>query len=256
MRLKKGFTLAEILIVLMVIGVIATMTVPSMMKGVAEAQLKTGYKKAYNTIANFSAMERVAGSLPSRVSEDNLKLTYQALNNALSVLSFAQQEPDAGAVLLNSEGTYLGCVETEINGGEVVIGTEGGDCHELVTDVTDGGESELTDEVTWLVTEDNFGYAVLMGGATGNCATKQAIAAAADDSAAVGLSCMIVIADVNGLTKGPNALEVQGVTSALEEDAQMDTITADRYKIYLGIDGAAAGPRLTTATGRIIADIK
>ena len=51
MRLKKGFTLAEILIVLMVIGVIATLTVPTMMKGVTEAQLKTSYKKAYNTIA-------------------------------------------------------------------------------------------------------------------------------------------------------------------------------------------------------------
>ena len=45
MRIKKGFTLAEILIVLMVIGVIATMTVPSLMKGVNEATYKTAYKK-------------------------------------------------------------------------------------------------------------------------------------------------------------------------------------------------------------------
>ena len=45
MRIKKGFTLAEILIVLMVIGVIATMTIPSLMKGVAEAQYKAAYKK-------------------------------------------------------------------------------------------------------------------------------------------------------------------------------------------------------------------
>ena len=59
MRFKKGFTLAEILIVLMVIGVIATMTVPSMMKGVQEAQYKTGFKKAYNTITNLYAMLQV-----------------------------------------------------------------------------------------------------------------------------------------------------------------------------------------------------
>ena len=42
-----GFTLAEILIVLMVIGIIATMTIPGLMKGVQEAQYKTAYKKAY-----------------------------------------------------------------------------------------------------------------------------------------------------------------------------------------------------------------
>ena len=47
MRIKKGFTLAEILIVLMVIGVIATMTIPSVMKGVVDAQIKTGYKRRY-----------------------------------------------------------------------------------------------------------------------------------------------------------------------------------------------------------------
>ena len=44
MRIKKGFTLAEILIVLMVIGAIATITVPSIIKGVKEAQIKTAYK--------------------------------------------------------------------------------------------------------------------------------------------------------------------------------------------------------------------
>ena len=49
MRIKKGFTLAEILIVLMVIGIIATMTIPGLMKGVQEAQYKTAYKKAYLT---------------------------------------------------------------------------------------------------------------------------------------------------------------------------------------------------------------
>ena len=64
MRLKKGFTLAEILIVLMVIGVIATMTVPSMMKGVQEAQYKTAVKKAYNTLSNMTAKFAVEGKMP------------------------------------------------------------------------------------------------------------------------------------------------------------------------------------------------
>ena len=72
MRIKKGFTLAEILIVLMVIGIIATMTIPGLMKGVQEARFKTAYKKAYNTIVNLSAMASVNGELPVKGSTANL----------------------------------------------------------------------------------------------------------------------------------------------------------------------------------------
>ena len=47
------------------------------------------FKKAYNTIANFAAMEKVAGNWPGKGNDNNLAALYQGLNNALSVKTFA-----------------------------------------------------------------------------------------------------------------------------------------------------------------------
>ncbi len=44
---KKGFTLAEVLITLGIIGIIAAMTIPTLLQNTDEAQLKTAWKKAY-----------------------------------------------------------------------------------------------------------------------------------------------------------------------------------------------------------------
>lgn len=43
-----AFTLAEVLIVLGIIGIIASLTIPSLMNSVADMQYKTAYKKAYS----------------------------------------------------------------------------------------------------------------------------------------------------------------------------------------------------------------
>ena len=259
MRLKKGFTLAEILIVLMVIGVIATMTIPSMMKGVTEAQLKAGYKKAYNTIANFAAMERVSGALPSRGNADNVSLLYQSLNSALSVKSFAQQDVNAGSVLQNNEENYPTCITATINNTPTTIGY-GDDCPTLTTGTSDttGGIPANGADAHWIITEDNIAYTILEGGrnADRNCATKQEIASLDDDAAAAAASCLVMIVDVNGMAKGPNTIEEQGMDGEIASTESLLTLTGDQYKIYFGIDGATPGPRVATVTGRIMADLK
>lgn len=50
-RVLKGFTLAEILITLGIIGIVASLTIPVIQKAVAEQAFKTSYKKAYSTIS-------------------------------------------------------------------------------------------------------------------------------------------------------------------------------------------------------------
>ena len=273
MRLKKGFTLAEILIVLMVIGVIATMTIPSMMKGVTEAQLKAGYKKAYNTIANFAAMERVAGALPIRGTQENMALMYQSMNSSLSVNQFALFGVNNGTVMQNN-ADQSGCMTASINTKKTVIGTSsavadagagaegedvGTDCQPIqsitTAPVANGGEA-IANHV-WIITDDNIAYTLMAGGATGtNAGTKQAISSAASDTAAQGLASIVVIVDVNGLSKGPNTLETQGLGTAIDTNASLNTITGDQFKIYIGSDGATAGPRIATVSGRIMADLK
>lgn len=47
---KTGFTLAEVLITLAIIGVVATMTLPALMTNTQEQQAKTGLKKGINTL--------------------------------------------------------------------------------------------------------------------------------------------------------------------------------------------------------------
>ena len=66
MRFKKGFTLSEILIVLVLIGFIASMTVPGMMKNVQETQIKTGFKKGYKKAAEYYMLSAKQGFEPSQ----------------------------------------------------------------------------------------------------------------------------------------------------------------------------------------------
>ncbi|MBQ3642196.1 type II secretion system protein [bacterium] len=47
---KKGFTLAEVLITLVIIGVIAAMTVPTLMNNTQGQEYKAAYKKAISTL--------------------------------------------------------------------------------------------------------------------------------------------------------------------------------------------------------------
>ncbi|MBR5304123.1 MAG: type II secretion system protein [Candidatus Gastranaerophilales bacterium] len=262
MRLKKGFTLAEILIVLMVIGVIATMTIPSMMKGVAEAQLKAGYKKAFNTIVNFAAMEKISGTLPAKPGTAGVEAIYSGLNSSLSVKEYATDTVNSGIVPVG--GNAATCLQI----GDATLGTASAadgaesNCAVVQPDqVAEAGTmNNKTKNLAWVVTDDGMAYSVMQGASTNaaGAMTKQEINATANDAAAVEGSSAVIIVDVNGIGKGPNLFEKQGydANNQFAATEALDTITGDRYKIYIGSDGATAGPRGTTVTGRMVADAK
>ena len=50
-ELKKGFTLAEVLITLVIIGVIAALTIPTAINNTKDQELKSQFAKAYSTIS-------------------------------------------------------------------------------------------------------------------------------------------------------------------------------------------------------------
>jgi len=58
MMKKNGFTLAEVLITLTIIGVVAMMTLPALLTNVAEQQAKTGLKKGINSLTEAAQMSQ------------------------------------------------------------------------------------------------------------------------------------------------------------------------------------------------------
>ena len=53
---KNGFTLAEVLITLAIIGVVASLTLPSLMTNTSEQQAVTAFRKAVNTLSEVGQM--------------------------------------------------------------------------------------------------------------------------------------------------------------------------------------------------------
>lgn len=244
MRLKKGFTLAEILIVLMVIGVVATMTIPSLMKGVTDAQFKTAYKKAYNAVVNIAAMENVSGNLPASNNSAAAETLYKTLRANLSIKDYIDYSADKN---------------TNLNSG-VKISLN--DLSDTPIDFTANATNS-----PWFTTDDNISYIVMTpaqfvteSGAEGvtaatSCGTKAEIN---DD---IGKACAVIVVDVNGVTGTPNKMEVQAkaygtATGALAHDKQIEGLTGDRLPIFIGTDGATAGSKKNTVTGRIVAELK
>ena len=61
--MKKGFTLAEVLITLGIIGVVAALTLPTLISKHQKKVYVTQFKKAYNTVTNaFKLMQAESGS--------------------------------------------------------------------------------------------------------------------------------------------------------------------------------------------------
>jgi prepilin-type N-terminal cleavage/methylation domain-containing protein len=58
-RIFRGFTLAEVLVTLMIIGVIASITIPSLKKSTDEKSSIANLKKAYSVLSNATGMLEV-----------------------------------------------------------------------------------------------------------------------------------------------------------------------------------------------------
>lgn len=87
MMKKNGFTLAEVLITLSIIGVIATLTLPTLMTNISESQYITGFKKGINTLSEAGQMNKVvAGYDYSEITSDDTNNTDEATASLFSLL--------------------------------------------------------------------------------------------------------------------------------------------------------------------------
>jgi len=72
---KAGFTLAEVLTTLMVIGVVAAMTVPTLMNSTDDSQKKAAFKKAMSVLGQAAQLS-VAKELEHTVSDSESLTTF------------------------------------------------------------------------------------------------------------------------------------------------------------------------------------
>lgn len=92
---KFGFTLAEVLITLAIIGVVAALTIPPMVNNIQEAELRHSWKKTYSTYVNATQkiMNDNGGStLGVNGSDDTLRRMYEPYLNVVKIC------PDPGVL--------------------------------------------------------------------------------------------------------------------------------------------------------------
>ncbi|MCD7879018.1 MAG: prepilin-type N-terminal cleavage/methylation domain-containing protein [Candidatus Gastranaerophilales bacterium] len=76
-RFSFGFTLAEVLLTMTIIGIIAAMTIPVLMTSVSKAETETRLKKAYSTLVNAV-----------KLAEANLRRSSTSWDYSLSPYNF------------------------------------------------------------------------------------------------------------------------------------------------------------------------
>ncbi len=90
MTKRYGFTLAEVLITLGIIGVVAAMTIPTLMNNTGDQEFKTGFKKVIAALnqavtMNF-ALDRVDFSLTNNTgTTDTVDSVYSIFNRRMRV---------------------------------------------------------------------------------------------------------------------------------------------------------------------------
>ena len=129
---KNGFTLAEVLITLGIVGFIASITIPSLVVSAGNRQAATAFKKSLYTISNAAAMSNVI----SGVDFSNMSSTTEILpmlRQTANVLTNASIGIDGSATpkhtitggdadnlaVFFGDGTILHYNSADVTGGEV-----------------------------------------------------------------------------------------------------------------------------------------
>ena len=114
MMKKNGFTLAEVLITLAIIGVVATLTLPALMTNTQEQQSKTGLKKGINTLTEAAQMNNaIAGFDYASFNETSTNNTetqslYGLLANRTNIdYQLTGSETDAADAVNNGASNFV-----------------------------------------------------------------------------------------------------------------------------------------------------
>ena len=181
MTKRFGFTLAEVLITLGIIGVVAAMTIPTLISNTNGAQFKTAYKKALSTLNDENA--DTPADIDGTTNKSMAYILQKRLNSATNITS---SYTFPSAINYYSEHTCTASdISADVAEGDLCYGATAGD------EVTD--DQEVTTFTNWAVYSFADGTAFGFDASAANCGTKS--------------SDCIGFIDVNGATN-PNAVTV------------------------------------------------
>lgn len=101
MNKKSGFTLAEVLVTLMIIGVIAAMTIPSLMQSTAQQEYKAAFKKAVSMLNQAVTLNYALDGLDG--TDYTKQNFYDLMTQRLNVMSSTA----ANYELYTADGMYF-----------------------------------------------------------------------------------------------------------------------------------------------------
>ena len=118
---KLGFTLAEVLITLVIIGVIAAMTVPTLMQNTNAEEFRSGLKKAISATNQALTLNYALEGLTAQdytTAEDLVENIFKArmavVSDSNAVAAFPGTDPGCGAIFTTNDGMVY-CVTTDYN---------------------------------------------------------------------------------------------------------------------------------------------
>lgn len=174
-----GFTLAEVLITLGIIGVVAALTIPTLMASYQKQTYLTGIKKAYSQF-NI-ALQQIANDYGC---PGDLKCT-NLFTSGTDDQTFGDVLVKYFKVIKNCQITAdTSCFSTQVSSNFDGSGSR-----------TDRRNSHYT-----FITADGFAYIVSNDQSNGNCAPNAAVGTAGY----MAQECGSVVIDVNGPNMGPN----------------------------------------------------
>jgi len=154
---KSGFTLAEVLITLGIIGTVAAMTIPTLMmnyqKQVWESKLKKIYSVTTNACERMLIEENVSRvnetALYGDVTNDNIRKYFKIMNDGENVTGkgFSILLPDGGIIYLTAENNGFKFY-TDVNGPGTRPNTVGRDEFEFRLDQDCAYDSSLGEGAT------------------------------------------------------------------------------------------------------------
>ena len=117
MTKRFGFTLAEVLITLGIIGVVAAMTMPTLMNQTNGAQYKAAYKKALSAISqavtlnvaldDVSFADTLAGTAGSQAANDNGASIASLLTSRMNVVKATTADANGVGYSIAQNGSTL-----------------------------------------------------------------------------------------------------------------------------------------------------